>query len=456
MRSLLFSVIALGMTSIAHAADVPTSFSSIVEPRMAAVVNIATTQKVKVGGMQGMPFNFDALPNDPQFAPFKDFMEQFQGQMGKPRESELTSLGSGFVISPEGYIVTNNHVVAQADEILVTFHDEMKLKAKVIGTDAKTDLALIKVESKQPLTYVNFGDSDTLKVGDWVIAVGNPFGLGGSVSAGIVSARGRNINAGPFDDFIQTDAAINRGNSGGPLFDMKGNVVGISSAIFSPTGGSVGIGFCVPSTLAKPIIDQLKKNGRIHRGWLGVKIQEVTEEIANSIGLTKPYGALVLDISPDGPAKGSGIQPGDVIIRFNDKEITAMRSLPRMVAEAEVGARSQVTVWRKGREHDYTVKLGELPEDKITKALQPSKKPPVTREQVLHGMSLAPLNRDIRQTYRVPEKVNGLFVMDVEDGSDAQTRGLQPGDVLVEANQEALDSVAKLEAVFKSAKTAMC
>lgn len=454
MRSLVFSVVALGMAAFAHA-EPPASFSGIVEPRMAAVVNISTTQKVQVNATQVMPFNFDNLPNDPQLAPFKQFFEQFQNQMGgqqPKRERDLTSLGSGFVIDAKGYIVTNNHVVAQADEIMVTFHDDTKLKAKVIGTDAKTDLALLKVESSKPLTYVNFGDSDALKVGDWVIAVGNPFGLGGSVSAGIVSARGRNINAGPFDDFIQTDAAINRGNSGGPLFDVKGDVVGINSAIFSPTGGSVGIGFAVPSSMAKSIINQLRDNGKIHRGWLGVKIQEVTDDIANSIGLEKAHGALVLEVSPKGPAKDSGLQAGDVVIRFNGKEINGMRSLPRLVAETEIGSRSEVTVWRKGREHDFTVKLGELPEDaKVEKPIVKNDLP-TAREQRVFGMALAPINREIRQTYRIPETVGGLFVLDVQDIGIAAERGIQAGDVLVDANQEPLDSIAKLEGVFKAAK----
>jgi serine protease Do len=452
MRRFWFGVVALGMVSVAQAA-VPDSFAPIVEPRMNAVVNISTTQKVKLNPVPGMPFNFDALPDDPQLAPFKEFFEQFQNQMGQPRERDLTSLGSGFVIDPKGYIVTNNHVVAQADEITVTFHDETTLKAKLIGTDAKTDLALLKVESKTPLTHLTFGDSDALKVGDWVIAVGNPFGLGGSVSAGIVSAKGRNINAGPFDDFIQTDAAINRGNSGGPLLDINGNVVGINSAIFSPTGGSVGIGFAVPSSMAKSIIEQLKNNGKIERGWLGVKIQQVTEEIANSIGLDKVRGALVLEVSPDGPAKDSGIQPGDVIIKFNGEEVSAMRSLPRMVAETSIGKRSEVTVWRKGHEQHYTVKLGELPEDTTKKPSQISgEKTKTARERAAYGMALAPLNREIRQTYRIPDSIQGLFVLDVRLGSAASERGLQPGDVLAEANQESLDSIAKLEQIVATAK----
>ncbi|MFZ4125401.1 MAG: DegQ family serine endoprotease [Rickettsiales bacterium] len=446
--------IIMGFASLAQAA-VPESFAPIVEPRMNAVVNISTTQKVKLSPAQAIPFNFDNLPDDPQFAPFKDFMEQFKNQMGQQQpERDVTSLGSGFVIDASGYIVTNNHVVAQADEVTITFHDDTKLKAKIIGTDAKTDLALLKVEAPKPLTYVNFGDSDALKVGDWVIAVGNPFGLGGSVSAGIVSARGRNINAGPFDDFIQTDAAINRGNSGGPLFDTKGDVVGINSAIFSPTGGSVGIGFAVPSSMAKSIIEQLRKNGSIKRGWLGVKIQEVTDEVADSIGLDKARGALVLEVSPDGPAKNSGIQAGDVIVKFNGEEVSAMRSLPRMVAETDIGKRSEVTVWRKGHEQHYTVKLGQLPEDaKDAKPQVTGDKKPNARKQAVYGMALAPINREIRQTYRIPAHVQGLFLLDIQTNSEAAARGLQPGDVLVEANQESLDSIAKLESIFKAAKT---
>lgn len=450
MRYLIASLI-VGLSSLAQAAA-PHSFAPIVEPRMAAVVNISTTQKVTQAPV-GLPFNFDALPNDPQFAPFKEFLEQFQNQIGTPQEQNVTSLGSGFVIDAEGYIVTNHHVVAKADEIQVTFPNDTKLTAKVIGTDAKTDLALLKVTSRKPLTYVSFGDSDALNVGDWVIAVGNPFGLGGSVSAGIVSARGRNINAGPFDDFIQTDAAINRGNSGGPLFDVEGKVVGINSAIFSPTGGSVGIGFAVPSSLAQPIIEQLRDNGKISRGWLGVKIQEVTEEVANSIGFTKPYGALVLEVSPDGPAKDSGIQAGDVIVKFNGKQVSLMRSLPRMVAQTEIGSRSEVTVWRKGHEHHYTVKLGQLPDDSVTpKTIQQQSDKPQTRQRDIVGMVMAPLNRQLRQTYSIPSDVNGLFLLDIKASSLAAQRGLQPGDVIVEANQEALDSVTTFQAIIADAK----
>jgi serine protease Do len=438
-----------------YAAELPASFADMLAPKMAAVVNISTLQKIKTSGV---PLGFENLPNDPQMAPFKDFLEQFQREMerrgGGPREREATSLGSGFVIDPKGFVVTNYHVVAQADTVSVIFNDNTKLKAKIIGMDPKTDLALLKVEPTKPVTFVSFGNSDSLRVGDWVVAVGNPFGLGGSVSAGIVSARGRNINAGPFDDFIQTDAAINRGNSGGPLFNAAGEVVGINSAIFSPTGGSVGIGFAVPSALAEPVITQLKTSGKLHRGWMGVKIQEVTEEVADSIGLGKPRGALVLEVTPSGPAQGSGILPGDVVVKFNGKPIDEMRNLPRLVAETKVGSKAELTVWRQGEEKTFAITLGELPDDSkpVKKPLmQDEKGAPLAPEKLQRGMVLEPLTPQARMANAIPENVTGLLVAGVNDESAAAARGIRPGDVLAEANQQPLTSRAAFDKVFADA-----
>ena len=456
MRRLIFFLALFSLSfNNGYAAGMPASFADMLVPKMAAVVNISTLQKIKTSGV---PLGFENLPNDPQFAPFRDFFEQFQREMerrgGGPREREATSLGSGFVIDPTGFVVTNYHVVAQADAVSVIFSDDTKLKAKIIGMDPKTDLALLKVEPLKPLPYVNFGNSDSLRVGDWVVAVGNPFGLGGSVSAGIVSARGRNINAGPFDDFIQTDAAINRGNSGGPLFNVAGEVVGINSAIFSPTGGSVGIGFAVPSALAEPVIRQLKTSGKLHRGWLGVKVQEVTEEVANSIGLDKARGALVLEITPGGPAQGSGILPGDVVVKFNGKPIDEMRNLPRLVAETKVGTKAELTVWRQGSEATFAVRLGELPDESrsIKKpAMQGDKAVPLVPEKLQHGMVLEPLTPQSRLTNTIPENVNGLLVVGVSDDSAPAARGIRPGDVLAEANQQPLTSRAAFDKVFEEA-----
>src|SRR5690606_38601045 len=271
------------------------------------------------------------------------------------------SLGSGFVVDAEnGYIVTNNHVVRDADEVRVTFHNDETVEAEVIGRDEKTDLAVLKVATDTKLTQVKFGDSDALRVGDWVVAIGNPFGLGGTVTAGIVSARGRDIGQGPYDDFIQTDASINRGNSGGPLFNLDGDVIGINTAIFSQSGGSVGIGFAISSKLASSVATQLREFGRTRRGWLGVRIQQVTDEIAESLGLDTARGALVADVTPDGPAKASGIQAGDVILKFAGQDVSEMRELPRIVAETEVGKTVSVAVWRDGKVQEFTAKLGEL------------------------------------------------------------------------------------------------
>jgi serine protease Do len=441
----------------APAYAMPESFAPMVEETQEAVVNISTTQKVKAqAGL--MPFDFKELQNDPRFAPFKDFFHQFgqppaeQGEAGP--ESEVTSLGSGFVIDKEGYIVTNSHVIADAEEVTVTFADNTKLPAKIIGRDSKTDLALLKVKSKTPLKFVNFGDSDALKVGDWVVAVGNPFGLGGTVTAGIVSARGRNINIGPFDDFIQTDAAINRGNSGGPLFNTKGEVVGISTAIFSPTGGSVGIGFAAPSALAKPIIQQLREHGKASRAWIGVKIQVVSDEIANSLGLGAPRGALVVKVDEEGPAAGSGIEAGDVVVRFDGHDIKEMHNLPRLVAGSPIGKRAEVVVWRNGKEIPYQVTLGKLPDDpnmKLAPTEPPSKKE-MGRKETLLGMVLSPLNRELRKQYRIAKDVSGLLVRDLVPGSVAMRRGIQPGDVILDIGQKPTESIASLKQALADAQ----
>lgn len=275
----------------------------------------------------------------------------------------MHALGSGFIIDPDGYVVTNNHVIDGADEITVILEGGDRLEAKVVGRDAKTDLALLKIDADEPLPYVSFGDSDAARVGDWVVAVGNPFGLGGSVTAGIISARGRDIHAGPFDDFLQVDAPINRGNSGGPLFSTSGEVIGINTAIYSPNGGNVGIGFATPSSLARTVIAQLREKGSVERGWLGVTIQSVTDDIADSLGLDEAEGALVSKVLPDSPAASAGLQQGDVILALNGQRITRFKTLPRLVAEAKTGKPATVTVWRDGREKDVTVTIGRMPED---------------------------------------------------------------------------------------------
>ncbi|HJS32758.1 MAG TPA: Do family serine endopeptidase, partial [Alphaproteobacteria bacterium] len=315
-------------------------FADLAERLLPAVVNISTTQTVRQdrnqqqGPQQGPQGERRRGPEVPQFppgSPFEEFFREFFDRQGRPDAPprRTQSLGSGFVIDSTGYVVTNNHVIAEADEIKVILHDDTQLAAKVIGRDPKTDLAVLKVEPSKPLTAVKFGNSDQTRVGDWVVAIGNPFGLGGTVTAGIVSARARDINAGPYDDFIQTDASINRGNSGGPMFNLAGEIIGINTAIYSPSGGSVGIGFAIPANLAKPVIDQLRVSGKVRRGWLGVQIQSVTDEIAESLGLNKARGALVARVTENSPAAKGKIESGDVILKFDGKDVTEMRRLPR-------------------------------------------------------------------------------------------------------------------------------
>lgn len=452
----LFSF-AFAAPAIAQPAELQAGFADLVEKLSPAVVNISTTQKVKGGGVQMFGMPFQGLPDTPEMEPFRDFFDRFAQPQGKETEREVYSLGSGFIIDPKGYVITNNHVVEEAEEISVTLTDNSKYKATVVGRDKKTDLALLKVEAKKDLPAVTMGDSDAMRVGDWVIAIGNPFGLGGSVTQGIISARQRSINAGPFDDFLQTDAPINRGNSGGPLFNTKGEVIGINSAIFSPSGGSVGIGFAIPTALAKPVIAQLKEFGRTHRGWLGVKIQEVSEEVADSVGLAKPMGALVLDVGKGSPAEKAGIQVGDVITHFDGKEISEMRFLPRMVAEAKIGKAAEVTYWRKGSSKTTKVMIGELEEaaDGSDGQEKPKKtKGEKSQGETILGMELTPLSPQQREEFRLSDKAQGVVVIDLKDNSEAAKRGVRPGDVIADINGEKTASVADVRKALESARKA--
>jgi serine protease Do len=411
----------------------PESFADLAAKLLPAVVNISTTQAVKQ--QPGGPPQQGQRPRVAPGTPFEDFFREFfdRQRRGAPRQKQ-TSLGSGFVIDPSGLVVTNNHVIADADEIMVTFADDRKLKAKVIGRDAKTDLALLKVNPKKPLVAVGFGDSDTSRVGDWVVAIGNPFGLGGTVTAGIVSARHRDINSGPYDDFIQTDASINRGNSGGPMFNLRGEVVGVNTAIFSPTGGSVGIGFAIPSNLAKPIIAQLKKFGKPKRGWLGVNIQTVTKEIAEGLGLKEATGALVANITPDSPAAKGKIEIGDVILTFDDKKVGEMRRLPRIVAETTVGKEVVVEVWRKNEKLRLELLLGEFPENPQTASAPAKEEPTVKSRAPIEikplGLSLAKVTADLREKFKLDEQVNGVIVTTVDEGGAAAEKRIRPGDII--------------------------
>lgn len=444
------------LTTDTPASSMPGSFADIVEKLSPAVVNISTKQKVTSGGMQGFGFPFGGLPNHPGLEQFNELFRQFE-QMQRPQEREVTSLGSGFVISAEGYIITNSHVIHGADQITVRFSDDTELEAKLIGDDKKTDLALLKVESKKPLEYVPFGDSDKARVGDWVIAIGNPFGLGGTVTTGIISARQRSINAGPYDDFIQTDAAINRGNSGGPLFNTKGEVIGINSAIFSPTGGNVGIGFAIPTSLAKPIIEQLKEFGKAHRGWLGVKIQDVTKEVANSVGLAKAMGALVVETTDGGPAQQAGVEAGDIITHFNGKEIAEMRFLPRMVAETKIGSKATLTVWRKGSSKQLSMTIKELKDEELDEQSSNGEQLDKLKqkgEETLLGLSLVPLNEALKQELSLPKSTTGVVVTKVDRSSEAARRGLRPSDAIVEINNSKIKDVSHFKRLIEDAKKA--
>ncbi|EKV27330.1 HtrA protease/chaperone protein [Caenispirillum salinarum AK4] len=424
----------------------PASFADMAERLLPAVVNISTT--TTLGGERG-----PQMPQFPPGSPFEDFFREFFDRQQAPSvPRRATSLGSGFVIDgDDGYIVTNNHVIEGAEEVTVILQDDTALTAEVIGRDPKTDVAVLKVDNDEELPSVQWGDSDTARVGDWVIAIGNPFGLGGTVTAGIISARARNINAGPYDNFIQTDASINRGNSGGPLFDMDGRVVGVNTAIYSPAGGgSVGIGFATPSNLARNVVEDLIEYGEVKRGWLGVRIQTVTDEIADSLGLEGAQGALVASVQPDGPAAAAGIQPGDVILRWDDQAINEMRNLPKAVAETEIGRTVDVIVWRDGERRTIDVEVAELQEEEAAAfAGEPNGNGP-TPEQTgsevpALGLSVQPLDLEARETYGIPDDVQtGVVVSDLSTDSDAAQKGIRPGDVIAEVNQTRVSSAAEI------------
>ncbi len=437
----------------------PDSVADVAEGLQDSVVNISTTQTLK-----GTKDATSTGPG-PKGSPFEEFFDDFfddEEKDGLPRK--VSSLGSGFVIDPSGLIVTNNHVIEGADEILINFTDGTKLKVtKILGHDPKTDLALLKVEPKKPLKAVTFGDSSKMRVGDWVMAIGNPFGLGGSVTVGIISATKRDINAGPYDDFLQTDAAINRGNSGGPLFNMDGQVIGVNTAIISPSGGSIGIGFAVPSNSAVQVVDQLKQYGETRRGWLGVHVQNVTDEIAESLGLQEPKGALVSTVSPDSPAATAGIQASDVILSFDGQPIENMRSLPRAVAATPIGKSVAVQVLRKGQPVDVNVTVGQLPEsDEAADASQSDEEQgegeaeaPPERQELL-GLSIAPLTEELRSQYGIGKTIEGVIITEVKPDSPAAQKDVKPGDVIVEVTQEKVkqpqDVLARLQAVKKSGR----
>jgi serine protease Do len=434
----------------------PESVADLAETLTDAVVNIAITQSVKPEGDEGFP-----SPNLPEGAPFQDLFDDYfkdKDKGGANSARKVSSLGSGFVVDPTGYVVTNNHVIEGATDIEVNFANGSKLKAKLVGTDTKTDIALLKVEPKKPLTFVPLGDSRKMRIGDWVMAIGNPFGLGGSVSVGIISARNRNINAGPFDNFIQTDAAINRGNSGGPLFNMYGEVIGINTAIISPSGGSIGIGFAVPTEIASTVVSQLREFGETRRGWLGVRIQPVTDDMIADLKMDAPRGALVSGIVKGGPVDNGSILAGDIILKLDGVEIIEMRDLTRIVAESPIGKPMQAVVLRGGKEITVTVTLGRQSVDaaKVPDAQAtvpdggadaapdadnstPDATVPEPAVDML-ALTLSALTAENRKEFKIPESVEGVLVLDVPQDSPAYEKGIRKGDVIVEVAQDFVDS----------------
>ena len=451
LRPVLLALVLLA-GSPAFARPAPEGFADLAARLLPGVVNIASTQIIKAGGRGGeddgpdLPFP----PGSPMEKFFRDFMDRNHpggGRGGEDEGRKSQSLGSGFIIDATGYIVTNNHVIEGADEINVILQDNTTLKAKLIGTDPRVDVALLKVETDKPLTVVPWADSDKARVGDWVIAIGNPFGLGGSVTAGIVSARGRDIRQGAYDDFIQTDAAINQGNSGGPLFNMDGEVVGINTAIYSRSGGSIGLGFSIPANQAKLVVDQLRKFGHPRRGYIGVKIQQVTQDIADSVGLKEPVGAMIAAVDDNGPASKAKLQGGDVVLKFNGTDIKEMRNLPRTVAETEVGKTVPVVVWRDGKERSLDITVGEMPDDakvagkesKPADAKKPDSKPV---EVAGLGLKLAPVSEETRGKFQLPDGQKGVVIVDVAPKTPGAEKGLKPGDVILEVQQEEVTAPA--------------
>jgi serine protease Do len=445
------------------AARGPENIADVAEQVIDAVVNVSTSQKVdaRVSGMPDLP------PGSPMEEFFDEFFKKHRGQGGgqggdnggdsdsSPRR--VNSLGSGFIIDPSGLVVTNNHVIADADEINVILNDGTKLPAQLVGKDSKADLALLRVHADHPLKAVAFGDSDKLRLGEWVIAIGNPFSLGGTVTAGIVSARNRDIQSGPYDNYIQTDAAINRGNSGGPLFNLNGEVIGINTAIISPSGGSIGIGFAVPSDTAMPVLDQLRQYGEARRGWLGVRIQQVTDDIAESLNIKPPHGALVAGVDDKGPAKPAGIEAGDVIVKFDGKDVKEMHDLPRIVADTPIGKDADVVVIRKGKEETHTVKVGRLADDaKVASNDTKQDTPPEQKSTVQKtlGLELSSMSDDLRKKFKIKDNIKGVVITGIDSSVDRSQpdKRLSPGDVIVEVQYEAVGNPSALQARIDALK----
>ncbi len=437
------------LVTAASAVQSKAGFAEVVHAVQPAVVNVAVV---------GTAASTRRNPPDlqlPDNSPFREFFERFfeqspmLPQRGGPG-TKTQGVGSGFIVTPDGYIVTNHHVIDGAEQVNVVLNDGRRLTAELRGVDPKTDLALLKVETDDVLPYVTFGDSDTARAGDWVLAIGNPFGLGGSVTSGIISARGRDIQSGPYDDYLQIDAPINRGNSGGPLFDLTGQVIGVNTAIYSPTGGNVGIGFAVPAAQAKPVIEQLMAKGHVERGWLGVQIQTVTDDLAKSLGLPRAEGALVGEVTPDSPAARAGIRVGDVILSFNKQQISELKDLPRLVADTDPGAKTPLSVWRDGKRKDLHAIIERTPGAKVTLAGSTHE----ASNQARLGLAVAPITPELRERFKIGGDVRGTLVVKVESGSAAERRGLKPGDVIMQAGRTPVAAPADLATVVQEAAAA--
>lgn len=440
-----------------QARTAPGGFADLVEQVNPAVVQIVA-KKAVVPGAEGAP---PAVPDGLPEGPLKDFFERFFSDRmpgAQPPPGELGALGSGFVVDPSGIIVTNNHVVGGASEISVRTKGGDDYPATLIGSDEKTDLAVLRIEPKAPLPSVGWGDSDTVRVGDWVMAVGNPFGLGGTVTVGIVSARGRDIGAGPYDDFLQIDASINTGNSGGPLFDGDGKVVGVNTAIFSPNGGNIGIGFAIPAEIAEDVVAQLRDTGSVERGWLGVMIQPVTSEIAESLGLTETRGALVTEVAERSPAAKAGLRQGDVVLKYDGREISTLRDLSRAVADTGVGTAVKVELIRDQKARTVTAQIGaqEPPQQVVAEADRGKTSPEASNEVSLAhlGLTVAPIDARSRTKFGIGEKTSGVVIAEVDAGKDAAEKGLRPGDIITSVNQRPVRTPDELAAAVEEASKA--
>ena len=440
----VFSILMLLSLSV-YARGAPESFADLAEELSPSVVNITTS--TTIAGVTDQ-----ARPQIPEGSPFEDLFRDFfnNGEGGQARPRRSSALGSGFVVSSDGYIVTNNHVIDKADEIVIEFFDGKELVAKLVGRDPKTDIAVLKVEASEPLPFVGFGDSDIARVGDWVMAIGNPLGQGFSVSAGIISARNRTLRSGPYDDFIQTDAAINRGNSGGPLFNMSGEVIGVNTAIISPNGGSIGLGFSMSSRVVGRVVKQLKEYGETRRGWLGVQIQDIDSDMAEALGLDKVSGALVSGV-PEGPGADAGIQSGDVIISFDGVEVEDTRGLVTAVGNADVGKVVRVIIFRDGKTKTIKVTLGRREAAEKEKLVPVTKAPEKIKETEKFGMKLLTINSESRIQLNLPEDLEGVAVLDVSETSDAFEKGLRAGDVIVEAGRTKIVDVNDISKIFENA-----